>query len=716
MRILQKIIFYFIITCYVLLASHVLYAQKTIFLEEAKTYKVGKSLLYYEDVAKVITFDKVLADSNQQIKWQASQADNLNFGLNLSAVWVKINFQNTTGKNDWLLEVAYPALDTVEVYQKINGTWQKKLYSDRQPFHLRDIQHHNYVIPLALPDTTSQIIYIRAASGGSLTLPIDVLQVKTFTEKVATEEIGFGVYYGIMLCMLLYNLFIFLSLRDKSYIYYIVSIISTTLFLGNVKGHTFQHLFPNFIELQNTGSTFGMLGWVASSALFTISFLKSEKYTKVLTKILYVNVGIGVIGVLATPFAPYSIITRIAAAMVGLNALIIFTTTITNTFKGNQIARYFTLAWTFFLACVVTIVLSRAGILPTNFFTINSIEIGSAVEVILLSFALSDRYKLLKRANEKLQLEALKTQKEANETLEINVKARTIELQETVEELNQINEELQSSVDVIKDQKRIIEKKNTDIMSSIQYARRIQTAMLPVDTKMQEWLPEHFIFLKPRDVVSGDFYWAAEKDGKIFIAAADCTGHGVPGALMSMVGINILNEIVNVKKITQTDNILAKLRKGVITTLQQDTTDNRDGMDIAICVIDKEQRTVEYSGANNGLFYVKTVNGEAISTFIKADKMSIGGMQTESKEFTKHIIKVPQGEKASFYIYSDGYQDQFGGVEGKKLLVRGFHQLLVNIHQLQMQEQKNVLQEHLTTWLNESNDQIDDILVIGFEI
>jgi serine phosphatase RsbU (regulator of sigma subunit) len=697
------------------------FAQKTIVLKSQETYTVGKSILYYEDIDKKLSFQDVLADSTTQqiqpqINWQFYPADNLNLGLKLSGLWIKAVFKNTTQKNDWLLAMSYPAADTFAVYQKINGSWQKKIYSDRQPFPLRDFQYHDYVVPLHLPDNEPHTIYMYVFNTGSLSVPIEVLEHKTFTESVIIKEIGYGLYYGIMLAMVLYNLFIFFSLRDVSYIYYILSIVFTTIFLGSVTGHTFHYLLPNTIWFQNGSSMVGMFGWVASSAIFTITFLSSAKYTKILTKVLYGNVIIGVVGCLNSLTAPYTIMVRIGAVMVAINTLIILATTITNTLRGNKVARYFTFAWAMFLFSIFTIVLARVGMLPTNFFTTHGVEIGSAIEVILLSFALSDRYKLLKRANEKLQNDALILQKHATETLEYKVKERTTELRETVEELHQTNEELQSTIDLTKEQKRIIEKKNTDITASIQYAKRIQTAMMPVKTKMQEWLPKHFVFLKPRDIVSGDFYWAAEKEGKIFLAAADCTGHGVPGALMSMVGSNILNDIITIKNITDTSIILDKLRKGIITTLQQDTTENRDGLDIAICAIDKKQRIIDYSGANNGLFYIKNIEGNSTTTFIKADKMTIGGMQIKNQPFTKHSIIVPENEDTSFYIYSDGYQDQFGGETGRKLLVRGFHALLLSIHTLPMQDQKQALQNHLDTWLNEENEQIDDILVIGFKI
>ncbi len=282
------------------------------------------------------------------------------------------------------------------------------------------------------------------------------------------------------------------------------------------------------------------------------------------------------------------------------------------------------------------------------------------------------------------------------EYLEQVVKERTIEIEKQRDILAKKNDE--------------IEKKNKDITSSIEYAKRIQTAILPLEQTISKFLPEHFILFKPRDIVSGDFYWFAEKNGKIIIAAVDCTGHGVPGAFMSMIGYEILNTIVINHGITDPAEILTLQNKYIRTALKQDTTDNQDGMDMALCVISEDRKTVEFAGAKNPLIYIK----DNKLYKVKGNRQSIGGYQYKAiAEFTKHVIEVES--PMWFYIFSDGYQDQFGDNPPRKFMAKYFYDLLFKIHKLPMDEQLKMLDETIVKWQN-GHSQTDDILVIGFKL
>lgn len=258
--------------------------------------------------------------------------------------------------------------------------------------------------------------------------------------------------------------------------------------------------------------------------------------------------------------------------------------------------------------------------------------------------------------------------------------------------------------DLVQDQKKKIE-------DSILYAKRIQSAVLPPNRFIQHLLSEHFILYKPRDIVSGDFYWTKQVDDKIFIAAADCTGHGVPGALMSMLGITFLNEIINKNPSVHANEILNELRTHVISSLRQtgSSGESRDGMDVALCIIDHKNKTLEYSGANNPIYMIR--NGEL--THIKADKMPIGIHRRAKDSFENHVIKLIQNDL--FYIFSDGYIDQFGGENGRKFLSANFKDLLLKNSDKTLNEQKVILKDTFNKWKGERK-QLDDILVIGFKI
>ncbi len=260
------------------------------------------------------------------------------------------------------------------------------------------------------------------------------------------------------------------------------------------------------------------------------------------------------------------------------------------------------------------------------------------------------------------------------------------------------------------DKNRELDTKNKDIMASIRYAKRIQDAILPPDEYVLKYLPKTFIFFKPKDIVSGDFYWLHDAGDKIVFAAVDCTGHGVPGAFMSIVGHNHLEQIVGKQGITQPAAILDALNRSVSETLRQSNTDEhiiKDGMDIAICMFNRKTSELQYAGAYNPLYWVRN----SVLNEIKADKFPIGNLQTEEHlGFSNHSLQLEKGD--TLYIFSDGFADQFGGADGKKLKSRLFKKLLLEAQHLSMEEQGMYIGKAFEEWKG-SLEQVDDILVIG---
>jgi serine phosphatase RsbU (regulator of sigma subunit) len=254
-----------------------------------------------------------------------------------------------------------------------------------------------------------------------------------------------------------------------------------------------------------------------------------------------------------------------------------------------------------------------------------------------------------------------------------------------------------------------IEEKNKEITDSILYARRIQEAILPRSTTLKKIFDKHFVLYKPKDIVSGDFYWTSEKSGKKIIAAVDCTGHGVPGAFMSMVGNSLLNELINEKGYTRPGTILNMLREGVIASLQQTGAEgeSKDGMDIALCAFDVETGKLEFAGANNPLWIV-SAKGEAKE--VRADKQPIGVAGAEQKSFTNHELEIEKG--STYYMFSDGFADQFGGGEGKKMMKKHFRDLLLKVNALPVDERREALMKAFEDWRG-NQGQVDDVLVIG---
>lgn len=274
-----------------------------------------------------------------------------------------------------------------------------------------------------------------------------------------------------------------------------------------------------------------------------------------------------------------------------------------------------------------------------------------------------------------------------------------------------LREKQQAALEIAK-QKEELSQQNKNITDSINYAKRIQEAMMPSEYLFTKLLPDSFILYKPKDIVSGDFYWIAERNNKVFVAAVDCTGHGVPGAFMSIIGFDLLRNITKDQGIEDPARILNLLNQGVTETFVKniDNPEVKDGMDIAVCVIDKENYQIEYAGAFNPLLLIR--NNEIVT--IRGNRFAIGmaGKYSHSK-FEKHIVPIKEGDV--IYIFSDGYADQFGGAFGKKFKYSRFRQLLLTIHGLPMKKQKAFLNENILSWRGEL-EQVDDVLVIGFRI
>ncbi len=266
-------------------------------------------------------------------------------------------------------------------------------------------------------------------------------------------------------------------------------------------------------------------------------------------------------------------------------------------------------------------------------------------------------------------------------------------------------------------QKEIVERQKEKIVDSITYAQRIQQSILIEESEVQSYLSECFIYFQPKDIVSGDFYWCSKIDDKIIIAAVDCTGHGVPGAFMSMIGNTLLNQIVNEKRITKPSEILRLLNLGVYEVLHQQKVDalSDDGMDTALCCIDYKNNELQYAG-QNPLYLLSNDQMEVI----KGDIYGIGGRGAIAKlhnqlkkEFANHVI--PIKKNMSIYLFSDGYMDQFGGDKRKKFGTQKFKELLLNNRHRSMQNQKELIKSAHIEWKG-SSPQIDDILVIGIRI
>ena len=258
---------------------------------------------------------------------------------------------------------------------------------------------------------------------------------------------------------------------------------------------------------------------------------------------------------------------------------------------------------------------------------------------------------------------------------------------------------------VVEEQKELVEEQKKDITDSIRYAENIQRALLPTIENLKDALPDGFILFQPKDIVSGDFYWMQHHNDKVYFAACDCTGHGVPGAFMSMIGSSLLDEAVVEKGITQPNEIFFEVRKGFINALKQTGETQKDGMDAVLIAWDKKSN-LQVAAAYSPVLIIR--KGEIQE--LKPDRQPVGFHTGEQKPFTHHEMKLEKGD--TVYLFSDGYPDQFGGKKDKKFMMKNFKKLLLSIQDKTMNEQKAILEETLAEWKGDT-EQVDDILVMG---
>ena len=427
-------------------------------------------------------------------------------------------------------------------------------------------------------------------------------------------------------------------------------------------------------------------------------------------------------------FVNYLILIFIISAVI--SSFFIVIKSIKDKFEGAWILGTGSLLFLIFLLIITVLLVINGGNLLIEATDGNDVQVLVFFTLILLSIMsipLSMSVYLawdFARTSKKLEKHIIEVEQLSAKTIE-----QEKEKQKILETQNDVLEaQVQERTIEITNQKTIIERKNKDITDSIDYAKTIQRAILPAMSVVKNSFPDSFILFKPKDIVSGDFYWVTEKNGKKIIAACDCTGHGVPGALMSMIGNNLLNHIVNDSGITAPDEILNQLHKEIRKTLKQEEQNEiRDGMDIAILVFENETK-IEYAAAQRPLWILNKMGDEKWMlenefktqstagyqlTEIKGNKFSIGGIQSEKERlFTKHSFELPKG--STIYTFSDGYADQFSNT-GKKLMSSRFKELLLKIQSLSMDEQGVYLNQYIDEFRG-SNEQIDDILVIGIRV
>lgn len=698
-----------------------LFAQSPLLIDPSQTIipeaVFQKHLLIYEDTSQKLTFTDVHHPDFQQY-FKKKPATGLNHRY---TYWGKVTLLNKQPvQRRWVLRLdGYNSV--VEVYvKKNNGKIEVKKTGEFVPASQKEFNEATYpMVSLVFPYEQPVDVFIKVSTmlKDSPTFKLSLLHPDEIKNYREWKRFAQGVFQGIFWILILYNLILYIIIRNKTYLFYSLYMVFIALYSLYYQGFTREYVFSE-IPLYNSivwaicANIIAVLYYAFMRSFLNTALLipKTDRWIRVYMVFRLILLPVELFTYYGLRNSPLTdLFTLLSTAIDALFASVVLVIL----YRTRDItARYFIVGAIFLYTAVILMVLLH-GYSKLVYAIIY--QVGTALEVLLFSLGLGYQVRANEREKQKAQKalidqlhEKEELQLKHSQELESKVIERTNEVLQQQEELMQYTEHL-------KEANQLIEDKNAKIIESINAASNIQAAILPQIDRMKRALPELFVFFKPLDIVSGDFYWFAHHvpeetntaGEKIIMAVVDCTGHGIPGAFMAILGDAYLNHIVNVERVTSPDEILNTLHQGIRSALKQHITHNRDGMDLSVVVIDCDQKTLEFAGAKSSLLYIQ--NGELNE--VKGDKFSVGGEQREQERvYTKQVI--PLHIPTTMYLYSDGFQDQFGGVDNKKFLKSRFRELLFQHHRLPMEEQYHKLEQVLHQWM-EGYEQIDDILVLG---
>lgn len=688
-------------------------SQRTVILSDSlDQYSVAYDCIeIYEDKTNALSITKISSDDFQYRFKQNTVQLPRNYNRK-SAYWIKFKIKNTS-KSDksWLFEYFDSSIKDISFYAPDGrGGYIEYLAGNKYPFISKFYKHKNF--EFHIPDIKDQELtfYARIQSDHLVFMYGVVRSYTRFVFYALNEYYFLGIFYGIILAMAIYNFLLFITVRDRTYLYYVLYVLSSGFLCMVMDGTGFQYLWPNFPDFNDKAfklSTFLMVIW---AIMYTQGFVAIKSHSRfhfnILETVIIIRMVLFIMSITLFPSLSEFVFVDVVAL------LICYVSGIVSYKSGNAATKYFVLGFTFlFIGFIISnlTVHSIFGLsLPNNIFTVYSFNFAIVVEMILLSYALAERVRLILKENSEAQQAVIAQLREndelkekVNKELEEKVQERTAKISHQKQELEAKNQELEFLY--------------SELNQNIEVAKLIQLSILPPVELIKKHLPHSYVVYKPKDVVSGDFYWFEYKNDKVYIAAVDCTGHGVAGAFMSLIGYNILNQIVRnpENKDLNAAQVLDLLNQNVIEALRQNSRDgySRDGMDINLCIIDIKNKKLSYAGAVNYLYIIR--NCELIKLI--ADPFSIGIPKSgEVSKFTNHDFDLLPGDQ--LIQYTDGYADQLGGDNGyKKFLYPRFRDMFLSICSLPIDEQAKIVGLTIEEWRG-VQEQTDDILVMSMII
>lgn len=714
-----KHLFYVALILFILPFTIVRGQNKIILSEETLNTSIANQFDLYEvsDTTADLNLnhfsDLFLISSKRALKMPV---ENIDFTTKTYWLFFEV-FNNFNTTQDLTIEIARPITNVVELYEIRNNKAKLVAKSgDDCNFDEKTINSYKSLLPIYLNGKERKYYAIKLVSDGeTISLPIIFWNKDVLAKRTQTYNFFVGIFYGVFLFVIVIYLTFYFLLKDNSFLLYTVYVLFSALLQFGLDGFIHQYFFPSGGYLTQHAILFVAGCTVFFVVLYGRNYLKLkenyQKLNKVLTGFAY---GVAlVVGLSLIPGYTYELSYPIINGISFLATLGLVITAIYIKVKGNEVSYLFIFGMVFLIAGAVVFILGNFGIINMPTLTQNSLKIGTLIEILCLSILMAFKYRSLQQEKELAQLQLLSELESKNalmlninEKLEVQVKERTREIEKAKQE---------------------IEHKNADIISSIKYAERIQRSVLPSTEKFKGFLPNSFVLYQPRDIVSGDFYWIEQittsdtNQKLIAYATADCTGHGVPGAFVSILGHTYLKLTKTEREVNTPGQALDFINKGFNETFSIDFDGYKikDGMDVALITLDLEKRKLYFSGAKNPAYIVR---GDELFV-LKGDTMPIGFPLNEMQtNFTTQTFDLEKGDM--IYTFSDGYADQFGGPNGKKFMYKQFKEVLIRLAPLPEEEQKIQLEQIFNNWINYRDEngstfeyeQIDDVLVIGIRI
>ncbi len=619
-----------------------------------------------------------------------------NFGFTKQDVWFRFIVDSSIfGQTDLFLKLGNPNLDKALIYRKNKqGTWRKlALVGDVQPRDSLSVENRDWIIGFK-PERKLDTIYIQMNNGGEQFFFVpSIVKRSYFSEEDAENQLFMGIYYGIIVFIFSFNLFSFYFLKERNALWYALYVFFLAGLQISLTGIGNFYLWDGEFFSNRANPFFSSAG-LLFLLLFAMDFLRTKVYVPKIHR-LFIFTSWAAASFIIASLLPYS--WAFDYSVIGVNTL----TLVLNTLilpvsiyiwkRGSEIAPLFIVAFSLLILSVFGFILKNFGLVPVNFFTEFGMMIGSASESILLSVGIVLRYKNTRETAIESLEKLNEVTENANKELEVKVRQRTYEVEQQKEQLLY---------------------KNQEILDSITYAKRIQEALLPSKHTFAQLLPKSALWYAPKDIVAGDFYWAKEKEIEgekwTFFAVADCTGHGVPGAMMSVLCINALENALQEINTPNPGDLLERTAAFLATSLETEKQALQDGMDISLCCLNRSNNQLFWAGANNPLWILKGEDMEEIT----ATKRPVGKSEVLIP-FTTHEVSVQNGDR--IVLFSDGYADQFGGPKNKKLKRKLFKEYTLETHKLDIQDQIKTLKRNYHQWKSDQ-EQVDDVCVLLVEI